>query len=778
MIRNAGAAVPTGPGSRSKPFIIKNLIVFFQSKAPTPLNMRTGTGILALLFLFVFIPSPGVYAQAVKKTDSITVFGLIDKAEDHFSASRYDSALYFCDKAEAFSKRAGFKKGLAYALAEKTDILMDKHELALADLYPPVTHSIGAQLRDSLIMAIAWMQMAQVKMYGNNPDAAIPLFEKCARYYEHHPSKYAALAYNDFGYTWGIKGDFNKKAEHLLRAVRVYETLNLDNYGERAAAYNNLSTLYYDLNQRDKAIEYGKQSIFYREKSGEIARLSLGCCNLSQYYLGINDEEAVKYQLLCVKYAEQSGEEARIIHSYITSSLVAGSRKDTARAMAYELKAIALLEKSNNNPVMLARRYVSLAMGLAGRKQDSGRIIGYLNKAVELSRRNNDKYNLRDAYQQVSLFYKDHADFREAYNAYNKYVLYRDSLINEHTRASIAEIETRYKTEKKDNEISRLNATQRIKQLQLEKQDVLIAANLLEAQRRKKEIELLSQEKEMQALKLYQQDEQLVKQRLLAKNNEQQLRLAGQEKQLKEKQLKSSRQARNFILIGVLLLALVGYFVFNRYQLQQKIEEQKALLAVRNDIAKDLHDEIGSALTSIKILSEVSGKNLYKDQVKTSSYLQEITEQSGKMQQGMSDIVWAITPDNDKLENLVARMREYVSHTLEPKNIQTIFTINEQALCKHIGMQQRRDLLLIFKEAINNAAKYSEAGCVQVALGLSANNITMKISDDGKGFDTARLTSSNGLRNMRQRAGILKGIFQVSSLPGQGTTVDIAFPAT
>jgi signal transduction histidine kinase len=417
-------------------------------------------------------------------------------------------------------------------------------------------------------------------------------------------------------------------------------------------------------------------------------------------------------------------------------------------------------------------------MGMAALKEDSVRVMDYFNKAVALARQNNDKYNLRDAYLQVSNFYKDHQNYLEAYNAYNKHILYRDSLINDRTKASIAEIETKYKTEKKDNEITRLNAAQRIKELQLEKQDILIAANLLEAQRRKKEIELLSQDKEVQELKISRQEEQLEKQQLVSKNSEQQLKLAAQEKQLHEKQLKSSRQIRNFILIGVVLLALVGYFVFNRYQLQQKIEEQKALLAVRNHIAKDLHDEIGSALTSIKILSEVSGKNLYRDQVKTSSYLQKITEQSGMMQQGMSDIVWAITPDNDKLENLVVRMREYVSTTLEPKNIQTVFTIDEEAMSKSIGMRQRRDFLLIFKEAINNAAKYSGADCVQVSLGLSGNCVKMSIRDNGKGFDTTLLTSSNGLRNMRQRANVLNGHFQISSYPGKGTSIDIEFPAT
>ncbi|MBS1564316.1 MAG: histidine kinase [Bacteroidetes bacterium] len=740
--------------------------------------MKTGNATYPLLFLSVFIPSLGGYAQMqAVKADSAAVFSTIDKAETFFSASRYDSALYYCDKAEAMARRTGFRKGIAYALVEKTDVLMDKNDLAQAEIYPTQTQSIGAQLKDSLIMSIAWMQQAQVKMYGNNADAAIPFFEKCARYFEHHPSKYAALAYNDFGYTWGLKGDLNKKAEQLLKAIRVFEALNLDNYGERAAAYNNLSSLYYDLNQRSKAIEYGKQSVYFREKSGDIGRLSLGCCNLSQYYVGIDDEAAVKYQLLCVKYAEQSGDEARIIHSYITSSLVASSRKDTRKALDYESKAIALLEKSRNNPVMLSRRYISMGMGLAALKDDSARVMDYFNKALALSRQANDKYNLRDVYQQMSIYYKEHADYKEAYGAYNKYVLYRDSLINENTRASIAEIETRYKTEKKDNEISRLSAAQRIKELQLEKQDALIAANLLEAQRRKKEIELLSQEKEVQQLRIARQDEQLVQQVLVTKNNEQQLRLAEQEKQLQEKQLKNTRQARNFILAGVLLLALVAWFIFNRYQLKRKIEEQKALLAVRNNIAKDLHDEIGSALTSIKILSEVSGKNVYKDQAKTSGYLREITEQSGRMQQGMSDIVWAIAPDNDRLENLVARMREYISRTLEPKNIQTIFTVDETALSHHIGMQQRRDLLLIFKEAINNAAKYAEASCVQLRLGLRNHTMHMAISDNGKGFDTTKLTSSNGLRNMRQRAGLLNGTFSLSAAPGEGTTVEVSFPA-
>uniref|UniRef100_UPI0034DACA8C histidine kinase n=1 Tax=Escherichia coli TaxID=562 RepID=UPI0034DACA8C len=149
------------------------------------------------------------------------------------------------------------------------------------------------------------------------------------------------------------------------------------------------------------------------------------------------------------------------------------------------------------------------------------------------------------------------------------------------------------------------------------------------------------------------------------------------------------RTQRNLLLVGVLLLLVTALFLFNRYQLKKKLQQQQVLLAVRNNIAKDLHDEIGSTLTSIRILSQVSYNNLDKDQQKSSRMLRQITEQSEQMQQGMSDIVWAITPQNDRLENMMVRMREFVRDTLEPKNILTEFQVEEQALQENIGMAQR-----------------------------------------------------------------------------------------
>ena len=227
-------------------------------------------------------------------------------------------------------------------------------------------------------------------------------------------------------------------------------------------------------------------------------------------------------------------------------------------------------------------------------------------------------------------------------------------------------MQTKYETEKKDNEITKLyteqkikqlqidklNTGQRIKQLAIEKQNAIIAGNKLLAKQKEDEINLLSKERELLDFEVKQQTEALVKQQLLAKTQQQQLDLAAKEKELSDINFKRQKQSKQIIIGAGLALLAVGGILFNRYQLKKRLAEKEKLLAIRDVIAKDLHDEVGSTLSSIKILSEVSKKNIDKDSKKSALLLEKIVEQSEKMQQGMSDIVWAVKPDNDKIEDL------------------------------------------------------------------------------------------------------------------------------
>jgi signal transduction histidine kinase len=722
-------------------------------------------------------PSMAVHGQLpYSSSDSTKIFSWLGKADELTEISVFDSATHYANLALHFSKKIKMLRGQAYAHLKIADIAYRKTERASLLYHDSVALKIATQLKDSFLIALANYQFGQYYLEEEKYNVAHQYFKKALQSkFEKEQSSYTAVVYNDIGFVYGAEGQLEKQADWYLKAVRVYEK-NRDP-GGLAQTVSNLSTLYNQLGKHHEALLYAREAMAIRENIGDINGLAISCNNISQLYLGVDSlDEAIRYQQLGLKYAEKSGVKLRMSNSYISMSLLLNKQKRNKEALEYEQKSIAILSELNEHST-LARRYIAVAI-LSKATGDSVAAIDYFNKAFELSAQLKNKENLRDIFLHKAIFFKDKKDFYNAYENYKKYILYRDSLISNKTRADIAEIETRYETEKKDNEITRLNTEQKIRQLEIEKQKAVISGNMLLAKQKENEIRLLSQETELQHAKIKQQEEDLENQFLLAKTNEQQLKLSRQEKQLRDKELKEQKQLRNIIIGSMLLLALFAAILFNKYKLQKKLEQQDQLLNVRSGIAKDLHDEIGSTLTSIKILSEVSHSNLQKDQQKASALLRKITEQSTQMQQGMSDIIWAITPENDKLENMLVRMREYASHTLEPKNIVASFQVDEKALSQSLDMQQRRDFFLIFKEAVNNAAKYSQASKVEIRIQRENSQLQLSVADNGIGFIAGNGFSSNGLKNMKARAGALKGRVTIQSEPGKGTKVSAMVPAT
>lgn len=724
------------------------------------------------LLLILFLSAARLDAQN-RNADSLYVFSLIDKAEVHFTESNFDSALYYCGLAGEYSRLKNFKKGQAFALIETADIYIEKDELVKANVSAEAVVKIGQQTRDSLVSAIGWMQQAQIHMYSDRFDAAVMLFDKSLQHYlAKHPTRYSALAYNDLGYTWGRKGELSRQADCLVKAISIYENHFQDKFGELGAAYNNLSTVYYGLNERPKAIEYAKKSLVYREKSGDVNRLSIGCCNISQYYTGINNEEAEKYLQLCVKYALQSKVEQRIIHSYVTAANLYFNNNKIPEAFDYELKAISALEKSQRDQSMLARRYMAAAISARRLDKDSALVLDYFSKSMRILSQNRDRANLRDLYFQLSDYYNAHRNYAAAYDHYRKYILYRDSIVSENTKSSIAEINTRFETEKKDKEIIRLNTAQQIRQLEIEKQRAVIEGNAALALQKQNEIDLLSKSRELQEARISQQEEELVKKELIATANQQQLQLANKEKQLQEKTIRNQKNFRNFLLAGLGLFVLLGYLFFNRYQLKKKLEQQESLLAMRNHISQDLHDDIGASLSNINILNELARRNL-KQPDKSAGYLAKASEDIQRISESLSDIVWNINPRYDQPDTLFIRMKRYAADMFDGKEISSRFEFPESESGFQLSMTQRRDLYLIFKEAVNNLVKYSGATEAQVKLTVTSNRLQLLISDNGKGFDRSSLRGGNGLHNMEQRAATAGGQLMIRSAPGEGTRVEL-----
>ena len=207
-------------------------------------------------------------------------------------------------------------------------------------------------------------------------------------------------------------------------------------------------------------------------------------------------------------------------------------------------------------------------------------------------------------------------------------------------------------------------------------------------------------------------------------------------------------------------------------------ERLRELERVRKRIASDLHDDIGSALTQISILSEVAHRQIAGGDGGAAAPLAMIADSSRELVDSMSDIVWAINPQKDHLSDLLGRMRRFAADILSARNIEFQFHAPATDQDVQLGANIRREVFLIFKESINNVVKHSSCSRAEIEFRIDATHLELKVSDDGKGFDTGSESDGHGLMSMRDRAAGLGAEFEAVSEPGRGTTVTLNVPLT
>ncbi len=218
-----------------------------------------------------------------------------------------------------------------------------------------------------------------------------------------------------------------------------------------------------------------------------------------------------------------------------------------------------------------------------------------------------------------------------------------------------------------------------------------------------------------------------------------------------------------FIALITFLVALIAYSLF-----KYRIAQLKKLQRMRNNISRDLHDDIGSSLSNIGILNELAKRNLHQNNDKSQEYLNRAAEDIQQISENLGDIVWNINPKFDNINNLFIRMKRYAAEMVEGKNILCKFIFPNDVEIK-LTMEKRRDFYLLYKEAVNNMVKHSEAKNASIKISLFDAGLELEVKDDGKGFDRAFLKEGNGLQNMQQRAEQIGGKLQIESNPGSGT---------
>jgi len=208
-------------------------------------------------------------------------------------------------------------------------------------------------------------------------------------------------------------------------------------------------------------------------------------------------------------------------------------------------------------------------------------------------------------------------------------------------------------------------------------------------------------------------------------------------------------------------------YTFHKYRLRQVIKMER----MRTRIASDLHDDIGSTLSSISLISEMASRKDKESELARA--LNKIGIDSRDVLNSMDDIIWSVNPKNDSLSSLTVRLREYAIPLCESKNITFDMNVDEAVYALKLGMDERSNIFLIVKEAVNNAVKHSGCSLLSVAFILNHKLLEIKIKDDGCGFDPSLPRSRNGVTNMGRRAKQIGMDYNIKSEKNNGTEIRI-----
>ena len=223
-------------------------------------------------------------------------------------------------------------------------------------------------------------------------------------------------------------------------------------------------------------------------------------------------------------------------------------------------------------------------------------------------------------------------------------------------------------------------------------------------------------------------------------------------------------------ITGVVIIAAAAALL--RYRVARLIELER----VRTRIATDLHDDIGASLSQIAVLSEVTRRRAGGSDPIVAASLEKIAGVSGDLVDSMSDIVWAINPRRDRLSDLTQRMRWFASDLLSSRDIAFEFLSPDSEDDIHLDAEVRRQIYLVFKEALNNLVKHSGSQSARIQLQRETDRIVLRVADHGRGFDLATPAGGHGLASMRERSRAVGGRFDISSRPGAGTELTLEVP--
>jgi signal transduction histidine kinase len=599
-------------------------------------------------------------------------------------------------------------------------------------------------LEEGSWLALAFIRKAGIFSSIGNIDSADYFFSKakeCLEKYPFHPKRMANY-HTGLGIYYNTHGKYNE-------AIQEYKTVI--GFGEEvmgkeglAGNYINLSNVYGRIGENEPRQEYVFKALEIFEKTKNPMGLSFCYNALGNIFYEVKDYSKAKlYFEKSLKIREETGDQRGIATMQNNLANIYMDTGDLESAIAFHQKSMAIRDKMGLKEEF-ATNHINLGK-IYHKKGDPELALSHLETAKKILKEiGSNKY---DGFISGEIG-KIQSEQFDKENAVQSLLLgiaqARESMDKKSEATAYKFLVDHYQ---KENDFKNaFEALTRLHQLMdsLEGSDLKLNLSQLESK--------------------YQLD-----------LRESELALIKAEQELDKAEIEKSKANQKLYLAILVFIIILAAVLFNRFRVLHQTQRQLEVEKLRNAIARDLDDDLGSALSSIHILSQMA---LQKEKIQDKGLFSKINAQTAAMMDRLGDIVWSIHPNNDNVEQLLSKMQEFAGEILEPKGITYAFEVAKGAEEIKLDLEKRRNIFLIFKEALNNAAKYAESRHLDIKLDVEDGKLNLMIKDDGKGFDIETIKKGNGLFNMQQRASIMGGNMVIESFPQMGTSILLRAPIT
>lgn len=546
-------------------------------------------------------------------------------------------------------------------------------------------------------------------------------------------------AYNNIGTIFKYKSNFPEELKSVLASLEICKEIG-DKKGI-GKAYTSIGTIYYSQGNYSDALKNYLASLKIYEETGNKKGIASSYNNIGviNNYRG-NYEEALKNHLASLKIKKEIGDKKGIASSYTNIGIAYENQANYPKAMESYFAALKIFEESGSKS-KIAKIHTNLGVTYFNQGNFPKALNSY-EAALKIHKELGSDLGIAINYNQLGGIHIILSNFSDARkyldeglaiakkigNKWNIQLNYENqskldsaednfALALEHYKMYTAYKDSLF-NEESNNEIAQLKI-----QYETEKKD--------------REIDLLNKDKELQA-------QQLEKQRLV----------------------------RNGMMAGTVLLLLLGFFLFRSFRLRKKLEKQQAIEQERKRISADLHDDVGSGLSRIMLLSELVKKVAKKPETRKEA--EKISTISQELSSNISEIIWALNSNNDYVENLVAYIRRYAAEYFENSPVK--LNIHTPASLDHIHIsgEHRRNVFFAVKEALHNIIKHADATEAELEFTVMNETLSVIIKDNGIGLPAEKPNPfGSGLNNMQNRMKSINGGFIIENQAGTKITLTL-----